>query len=373
MSEYQYYEFRAIDRPLNSKEMDELRGLSTRAEITPTSFTNTYHYGDFKGKPATLMDRYFDAFLYVANWGTHQLMFRIPAAFLDAKLVSTYCDDETLSIEASKDHVVLEFLSEDEDCDEWTEGEPWMSSLISLRNDLMRGDYRALYLAWLASFGLDGWDEEDFEDNDRLEPVVPPGLSKLSGPLRELASFLRVDDKLIEAAAAASAGEPLAEVSRDEMVRWIKKLPVSDKDAYLIRFLAEEGDLLLRAEMSKRFREANLPKGGRSIPDTKRRTVGQLVAARNALVEEKILQKSERAARERARLERERAESRTKHLDDLARREAAAWREVEALIATKKPKDYDLAVSARGSARPGPEVRPTREGRGTNPGITPAT
>ena len=51
MSEYQYYEFRAIDRPLDRKEMDELRALSTRAEITPTSFTNTYHWGDFKGKP----------------------------------------------------------------------------------------------------------------------------------------------------------------------------------------------------------------------------------------------------------------------------------------------------------------------------------
>lgn len=67
MSEYHYYEFRSIDRPLGRKEMDELRSLSTRAEITPTSFTNTYHYGDFKGDPAILMGLYFDAFVYVAN------------------------------------------------------------------------------------------------------------------------------------------------------------------------------------------------------------------------------------------------------------------------------------------------------------------
>jgi hypothetical protein len=40
MSEYQYYEFQAIDRPLTERQMDELRKLSTRAEITPTSFTN---------------------------------------------------------------------------------------------------------------------------------------------------------------------------------------------------------------------------------------------------------------------------------------------------------------------------------------------
>ena len=51
MSEYQYYEFQAIDRPLTSRQMDELRKLSTRAEITPTSFTNEYHWGDFRGDP----------------------------------------------------------------------------------------------------------------------------------------------------------------------------------------------------------------------------------------------------------------------------------------------------------------------------------
>ena len=40
MSEYQYYEFQAIDRPLTEKEMRELRSYSTRARITPTSFVN---------------------------------------------------------------------------------------------------------------------------------------------------------------------------------------------------------------------------------------------------------------------------------------------------------------------------------------------
>src|SRR5690242_13493765 len=123
MSEYQYYEFRAIDRPLSETEMDELRALSTRADITPTSFTNTYHWGDFKGNPDTLMDRYFDAFVYVANWGTHQLMLRIPRRFLDAEAASAYCDGEVLSIRAKKEHFVLDLRSEDEGGDEWSEGQ----------------------------------------------------------------------------------------------------------------------------------------------------------------------------------------------------------------------------------------------------------
>ena len=51
MSEYQYYEFLAVDRPLTAAEQAEVRQLSTRARITATSFANEYHWGDFKGSP----------------------------------------------------------------------------------------------------------------------------------------------------------------------------------------------------------------------------------------------------------------------------------------------------------------------------------
>ena len=44
MSKYRHYEFQAIDRPLTTDQMRWLRGLSTRARITPTSFVNMYHY-----------------------------------------------------------------------------------------------------------------------------------------------------------------------------------------------------------------------------------------------------------------------------------------------------------------------------------------
>ena len=64
MSEYQYYEFLAVDRPLDTKALAAVRALSTRARITPTSFVNTYQWGDFKGDPRALVERYYDAFLY---------------------------------------------------------------------------------------------------------------------------------------------------------------------------------------------------------------------------------------------------------------------------------------------------------------------
>lgn len=48
MSEYQYYEFAAIDRPLGRAEMAELRAVSSRAQISPSGFVNHYEWGDLK-------------------------------------------------------------------------------------------------------------------------------------------------------------------------------------------------------------------------------------------------------------------------------------------------------------------------------------
>jgi hypothetical protein len=68
VSEYQYYEFVAIDRPLTAVEMRQLRAISTRAEISPARFRNEYHWGDLKADPAKLVASYFDAHLYFASW-----------------------------------------------------------------------------------------------------------------------------------------------------------------------------------------------------------------------------------------------------------------------------------------------------------------
>src|SRR5215831_3036876 len=84
MSEYQYYEFLAIDRPLDQAAQDALRSISSRARITATSFINHYEWGDLKGDPCKFMERWFDLHLYLTNWGTRRLMLRVPARFVNA-------------------------------------------------------------------------------------------------------------------------------------------------------------------------------------------------------------------------------------------------------------------------------------------------
>lgn len=236
MSEYQYYEFQAIDRPLTAKEMDEVESYSTRARITPTSFVNDYSWGHFKGNADAWMEKYFDAFLYLANWGTHILKLRLPTRLLDPVIARTYCGGESASVGEEAGKVILSFLSEDEDGGDWVEGEGQLSSLISVRAELLRGDLRALYLGWLLRAQSGELDDAD------AEPPVPRGLGQLSASLEGLAEFLRIDNDLLHVAAEDSS--PMGEagevgINRKDMAAWIAKLSTREKDKILTSLVVD--------------------------------------------------------------------------------------------------------------------------------------
>ena len=169
MSEYQYYEFRAIDRPLTDREMGALGRLSSRAEITSTSFTNVYNFGNFRGNPSLLMQKYFDAFVHVANWGTRELMFRLPRKSLDAKAAAPYLVRDRVTIRTKGNILVVGLVSEEEGGD-WEEGEGGMSDLIPIRAVLGDGDLRPLYLGWLRCAQTGDLEEDDRTHPTRLSP-----------------------------------------------------------------------------------------------------------------------------------------------------------------------------------------------------------
>jgi len=337
LSEYQYYEFQAVDRPLIKGEMQELRACSSRATITATRFVNHYEWGNFKGNPSTWMEKYFDAFLYLANWGTHELMLRLPRRVLDLDTAKRYCRGQAASARVKGDFLILEFLSEDEAGDdrEWDDGSGWLSSLIPLRADLAGGDHRALYLAWLLCVQT-----RELKDKE-AEPPIPAGLGDLTAPLRAFADFLRIDQDLLTAAAARS---PQADTSLSdlEVERWIAALPDAAKTKWLVRFAGGQ-EPHLRAELLRQCR-ASKPSAPRRSTEEAPRTVGEFLAAAERLAEERHRKDAERAAAVRARREREAAEARTRYLTDLAAREPKVWGEVDTLIATKKPDKYDQAL-----------------------------
>jgi hypothetical protein len=98
MSEYQYHEFRAIDRSLTDQQMRELRAISTRAAISRTSFSNYYTFGDLKANPRDLLTKYFDASLYFANWLFLEVAFRYPKVAVAVKALRRYAAGHTLEI-----------------------------------------------------------------------------------------------------------------------------------------------------------------------------------------------------------------------------------------------------------------------------------
>ena len=334
MSEYQYYEFQAIDRPLTVEEMRILRSYSTRATITPTRFTNHYEWGSFKGNPAVWIEKYFDAFFYFANWHTYELMFRLPRRVLDLDLAKQYCRGGVARARSKGDFVILEFLPEDEQSGDGSDnGSGWLSSLLPLRADLINGDLRILYLAWLLSAQVGELDDET------PEPPVPPGLGTLTAPLTAFAEFLRLDQDLI---AAASVGSPAqGEAPSDaDLARWVAALSEAEKTAWLLR-LASGQEAHLRAELLKTFRAGQ---GQSNVPAIRSRCIGELFEVADRLAEARKQKEAERAARERLRREQEAAVAREKRLAGLAKQEPEAWRQVDALIATKRPRDYEEAV-----------------------------
>jgi hypothetical protein len=68
MSGYQFYEFKSIDKPLTTKEKEIISGWSSRTSATNTGAIFTYHYSDFPMDELKVVEEYFDAMFYIANW-----------------------------------------------------------------------------------------------------------------------------------------------------------------------------------------------------------------------------------------------------------------------------------------------------------------
>jgi hypothetical protein len=342
MSEYQYYEFLVVDRPLDDRQQADVRSLSTRASITATSFVNEYHWGNFRGDPSRMMERYYDAHLYLTNWGTHRIMLRLPRDLLDIDVAEHYCVGDQMTAWTTGKFLVLDMTSEDDSGDWDYDPQGRLSAIVAVRTELATNDLRPLYLAWLAGYGAWERDEHAFDrDEDHtLEPPVPPGLTMLTAAQQALADFLRLDDDLL--AIAAQTSPPLDEIADDsgQLAAWVANLPHAEKNRLLLR-IVEDHAVIVRMEMLRRFRDEHTP----NIPDPPRRTVADLLDGAAQRRADRERREAARRAEEQARHEKARALARERRLDELARAEDAAWSRVDAMIATRKPAEYDAVIT----------------------------
>ena len=331
MSEYQRYEFMTIDRPLARIQLDAVNKLSSHIEASSTHALIEYHWGDFKHDPVKVLLEFFDGFLYWANWGSPELAFRFPHGILPADLIAEYDFDDFVTFTQHKDYDILDLhFREMEGPDVWIDYE--LGSLISIRDELMEGDLRALYIAWLASqcmmFGYE--EDQEEEDYEILVPPVPPAFGKLTEAQQALAELLQVREELLVAASQHSTGNMLT-VQKDDFAIWIELLPADSKKEYLLRLAHNEPGL--SSLFVRELRELNRDN------DKVRPSTGERVTYATLNSESKILQNK----REREKRERDRAEH-LQHLQYIHDHQETYWKQINQAVEHTVGARYDDAV-----------------------------
>ncbi|MDD2468226.1 MAG: hypothetical protein PHI97_29960 [Desulfobulbus sp.] len=239
MSEYQYYEFLAIDRPLSAREMDHLRAVSTRARITPVSFVNEYNLGDFKGDSMEFMRRFFDAHVYLANWGEALFMVRLPLEVIDEQAITAFCTSSHVTAEKLPHHWLLTWSlvgdTGDYDPCDFVEETGWMARLAPLREELLRGDLRSLYIGWLKAVSTGEIGDDD------PEPLALKGLGELTPPQQALAELLAVDQDLLAGVGIGNPPLQPTEVNATVVDAWLDQLPRPELNKYLRLLFSGKG------------------------------------------------------------------------------------------------------------------------------------
>jgi hypothetical protein len=273
--------------------------------------------------------------IHLTGWGDKRLMFRFPAYLVDMEEVEAYGDPLGRHViwSARGDAVLLDICFRRDPGTGWIEAERWLPSLVPLRSDILLGDYRVLYLAWLKS--LTPEDAEEMAE----EPPIPAGLRDLSPQLSAFLELFEVDSHLLEVASQASEEIPVFTEGLSVLPRFglteadarraVEALPRYEVDAFLLRIAG--GEPLADVALLRRLREvAGIPATTSAAP---RRTTTQLLAA---AVEARRHSEGRKMEATRARYVAE--------LEDLAAREEQAWAMVARLAAQRGARPNDEAV-----------------------------
>ncbi len=331
MSEYQRYEFMASDRPLTRVQLDAVNALSSHIDASSTHALIEYHWGDFKHDPIDVLHKFFDGFLYWANWGAPELALRFPHGILPVDLIDGYDLDEFVTFTRYPDYDILDIhFGEMEAPDEWVDYE--LGSLIAIRDELMEGDLRALYIVWLASQHMrEGYDEEEDEEEDEeiSVPPVPPAFGTLTAAQEALAELLQVPQELLVATARHSSAAVSS--TGDDAAAWVTLLPPERQHEYLVRLARNEPGL--SRLLVKELRELSQDR------TTVTPSTGEHVTYARLLAESKAM---------KAQLEREKREqeqvARQRHLQAMHDHQDDYWHQVDLAVMRSSGAGYDEAV-----------------------------
>ncbi|MGB5598554.1 MAG: hypothetical protein WBM66_07515 [Thiothrix litoralis] len=335
MSEYQYYDFRAIDRSLTAEQKASVASLSSRAEVSQQRAEFVYHYGDFRGNVTQLMSDTFDMMLYVANWGTQRLMFRLPKALFNVSEVRDYFISDEIDHDQHGEYVIIDLHFNEEDAySDWLEGEELLDEMLPLRDELLQGDFRVLYLAWLKA-------ADTAADDETLEPAVPAGLGQLSHAQQQFAALFGVDEIMINVAADHS---PPLQQTTFQPEAWVSQLPDAEKNDFLARLCRNEPNLTMHLNRRLQTLFQTSPQAGTSQPPSPRRRFVDIQTTYDARKEAADLEAQRQTAIKAEAKRQADAQKRQQYLDELKQRENRVWHEIDNLISEGNAKSYEQAA-----------------------------
>jgi hypothetical protein len=288
-----------------------------------------------------LLRRGYDVYLENTNYGSREIKLRLPHGMPFAKSVwSKYVDGEQLNWKSdskgSGGILSLHPFHEAGDFDEVWETQKYLDAAIQVRERLMSGDLRALYMLWLCAA------DDDYNDPAEMtEPPVPHGIAELATDGGDLLLFFGLDPLLLVAAGSGITTAPNAKAENRPVAQWVESLDNQRAKEMLHRILV--GDTAgEKARLLAEIRDSQNPDGWPT--SDKQRSLDELLQKTSALrakEEAKQAQKVKgKAKREAAKAERERAHRMQKMLKD-----PDEWlRKTERLVEARGTHNYKAAA-----------------------------
>lgn len=363
MSEHQIVAFRAIDGPVSQKNLEYMHEQSSRAEVTAWSFENEYHYGDFRGDKLEMLRRGYDIHLHYANFGTRELMIRLPNGFPDPKAAEPYLGEDAVKYVEDKKGpggtLCIDPYYESSDFDYHVNIHKILDRLIPLRAEILAGDLRPLYIAHLAMV----LDDNHFEEGT-IEGPVPAGLDQLTDAQQALAEYYGIGEAFLQAAAVDLPLPNSSGPSLDQQATWLREQPQSTKDDWLLRLISDP-DANVKNEILTAYRNSqNLPSWPTVI---RNRTMIELKEAETTIAQAAKLKAEEKAKKAKA-----------KRFAELLANPDTTIQETERLVKERTTKGYsriaellaELRDAVQGSEKAGIAEQQAEKLRKENPNLT---
>jgi hypothetical protein len=359
MSEYQYVAFRAIDGPVSETNLAFMHRQSTRAKITPWSFTNEYHFGDFHGDASEMLRRGYDVHFHYANYGIRTLMIRLPNGFPDPKAAEAYLEQDALEFIEDKQGaggiLSIQPYHEPGDLDDLWEFDELFERLLALRAEILEGDLRPLYLARLAVAS------DLNHDSGEKDAPVPAGLGKLTDAQKALAKLYDLKEALLAAAAQNSPPLPKARAGDEDHAAWLQRQPEATRNAWLCQLMTDPHGAVRREIIAEYQKSRKAPSWPTIQLD---RTLADLRAAAETIGQDMSRKRAEAAAR-----------TRSSKLAGMAADPMKTLRETEKLVGERSTHSYgqiaellaDLREALAGTDQAGLAEQQARQLKEVNP------